>query len=125
MFFSIFKFSYDKQEFIINLELEFYDCWVLQHHYLFGREYILLWHFLFQTNSTLKFPGNLQELQDTAQLIRLYYEVNWVYVLVLYSSAYIYKQTFAIPGTVFLVSFISRCDHRICFLSMTSCLYYW
>lgn len=55
-----------------------------------------------QTNSTLKFPGNLQELQGVAQLIRLYYEVNWIYVLILYSSAYIYKQTFAIPGTVFL-----------------------
>lgn len=55
-----------------------------------------------KTNSTLKFPGNVEELQDVAQLIRLYYEVNWVYVLVLYSSAYIYKQTFAIPGTVFL-----------------------
>ncbi|XP_026280056.2 transmembrane protein 41A [Frankliniella occidentalis] len=55
-----------------------------------------------KTNSTLKFPGNIEELQQVAQLIRLYYEVNWIYVLVLYSSAYIYKQTFAIPGTVFL-----------------------
>ncbi|XP_034240775.1 transmembrane protein 41A-like [Thrips palmi] len=55
-----------------------------------------------KTNTTLKFPGNLEELQGIAQLIRMYYEVNWIYVLVLYSSAYIYKQTFAIPGTVFL-----------------------
>lgn len=55
-----------------------------------------------KANSTLKFPGNLEELQGVAQLVRMYYEVNWVYVLVLYSSAYIYKQTFAIPGTVFL-----------------------
>ncbi|KAK3923295.1 Transmembrane protein 41A [Frankliniella fusca] len=52
-----------------------------------------------KTNSTLKFPGNIEELQQVAQLIRLYYEVNWIYVLILYSSAYIYKQTFAIPGT--------------------------
>jgi hypothetical protein len=32
-----------------------------------------------------------------------YYKENWAYVLVLFSSAYLYKQSFMIPGSVLLV----------------------
>jgi hypothetical protein len=51
----------------------------------------------------LQFPGNLQELQDLAKLMAAYYKENWAYVLVLFSSAYLYKQSFMIPGSVLLV----------------------
>lgn len=36
----------------------------------------------------------------------MYKEEHFIYVLVLFCSAYIYKQTFAIPGSVFMVSII-------------------
>ncbi|KAF4520336.1 hypothetical protein B566_EDAN004396 [Ephemera danica] len=52
----------------------------------------------------LQFPSNLQELQELAKLLSAYYSTNWVYVLVLFSSAYLYKQSFMIPGSVLLVA---------------------
>ncbi|KAK2151350.1 hypothetical protein LSH36_366g01008 [Paralvinella palmiformis] len=54
-------------------------------------------------NSTaLKFPANLEELGNLASLLTLYKETHFKYVLLLFSGAYLYKQTFAIPGSVFM-----------------------
>ncbi|XP_062599544.1 transmembrane protein 41A-like [Saccostrea cucullata] len=58
------------------------------------------------TNNTqkgdLKFPTSLEDLQSVANLLMMYKEEHFLYVLVLFCSAYIYKQTFAIPGSVFM-----------------------
>lgn len=50
----------------------------------------------------LHFPSNLQELQELAELLQLYYKSNSLYVLLLFSSAYMYKQAFIIPGSALL-----------------------
>nr|CAD7570626.1 unnamed protein product [Timema californicum] len=50
----------------------------------------------------LEFPSNLKELQSLAQVLKEYSKTHSLYVLVLFSSAYVYKQTFSIPGSVFL-----------------------
>ncbi|GLG94794.1 Uncharacterized protein GBIM_01915, partial [Gryllus bimaculatus] len=52
----------------------------------------------------LRFPSNLRELQQLAELLQLYYSSNSLYVLVLFSSAYLYKQAFIIPGSALLAS---------------------
>ena len=53
-----------------------------------------------------KFPSNLEELQETAriltELLSDFSSVAAVYVFVLFISAYLFKQAFAIPGSVFL-----------------------
>src|SRR6218665_1912100 len=53
----------------------------------------------------LKFPSNLIELNELAALLLHYTHDHLSYVILLFCSAYIYKQTFAIPGSIFLVSF--------------------
>ena len=54
--------------------------------------------------SNFQFPQNLDELKSLAILLRKYQEQKPLYVFVLFCSAYLYKQTFAIPGSVFMVS---------------------
>nr|CAD7201065.1 unnamed protein product [Timema douglasi] len=56
----------------------------------------------FKTRLKLEFPSNLKELQSLAQVLKEYSKTHSLYVLVLFSSAYVYKQTFSIPGSVFL-----------------------
>ncbi|XP_022198987.2 transmembrane protein 41A [Nilaparvata lugens] len=51
---------------------------------------------------SLKFPGSFDELKQIANLLTLYYDENWLYVVILFSSAYLYKQSFMIPGSVFM-----------------------
>ncbi|XP_067686188.1 transmembrane protein 41A-A-like [Haliotis asinina] len=53
-------------------------------------------------SSDLKFPTNLDELQSVANFLLDYKNDHSSYVLVLLSCAYLYKQTFAIPGSVFM-----------------------
>ena len=52
----------------------------------------------------IKFPRDLEELKILTNLISKMTNthVGYYYVLVLFSSAYLFKQTFAIPGSVFL-----------------------
>lgn len=50
----------------------------------------------------LKFPSNLAELNELAALLLHYTDDHLSYVILLFCSAYIYKQTFAIPGSIFL-----------------------
>ena len=54
--------------------------------------------------SALAFPSNLEELVNLADFLNTYKKDNAGYVTLLFSSAYVFKQTFAIPGSVFLVS---------------------
>ncbi|RZF41576.1 hypothetical protein LSTR_LSTR000290 [Laodelphax striatellus] len=51
---------------------------------------------------SLKFPSSFDELKQIANLLKLYYDKNWLYVVILFSSAYLYKQSFMIPGSVFM-----------------------
>ncbi|XP_076312897.1 transmembrane protein 41A-A-like [Tachypleus tridentatus] len=50
----------------------------------------------------LKFPSTFDDLQKIAPLLQQYYRTNSTFVVLLFCSAYLYKQTFAIPGSVFL-----------------------
>lgn len=52
--------------------------------------------------SALKYPSNLSELNALASLLTKYTDNNMAYVFLLFCSAYVYKQAFAIPGSVFL-----------------------
>ncbi|NP_001187744.1 transmembrane protein 41A-A [Ictalurus punctatus] len=50
----------------------------------------------------LKFPSDLQELKQMARLLRFYKLQHGGFILLLFSSAYLYKQAFAIPGSSLL-----------------------
>ena len=50
----------------------------------------------------LRFPGSLEELRAVAALLSRYSQHNRGYVVLLFSLAYLFKQTFAVPGSVFL-----------------------
>ncbi|XP_054642586.1 transmembrane protein 41A-A [Dunckerocampus dactyliophorus] len=50
----------------------------------------------------LKFPSDLEELRELAALLQFYKTEHTGYVLLLFCSAYLYKQSFAIPGSSFL-----------------------
>ncbi|XP_069389647.1 transmembrane protein 41A-A isoform X2 [Paralichthys olivaceus] len=52
--------------------------------------------------SRLKFPSDLDELRELAELLQFYKMEHTGYVLLLFCSAYLYKQSFAIPGSSFL-----------------------
>lgn len=51
----------------------------------------------------LKFPSDLDELRELAEMLKFYKREHHGYVLLLFCSAYLYKQSFAIPGSSFLV----------------------
>ncbi|KAI5089953.1 transmembrane protein 41A-B precursor [Silurus meridionalis] len=50
----------------------------------------------------LRFPSDLENLRDLAELLKFYKQKHTGYVFVLFCSAYLYKQSFAIPGSSFL-----------------------
>ncbi|KAM9128084.1 transmembrane protein 41A isoform 2-T2 [Pangshura tecta] len=52
---------------------------------------------------SLKFPSDLEELRDLAEFLQYYKQEHQSYVLLLFCAAYLYKQSFAIPGSSFLV----------------------
>jgi len=56
------------------------------------------------TNSKykLQFPTNLDDLKGIAHILQDIKDQQKAYVILLFSTAYMYKQTFAIPGSVFL-----------------------
>lgn len=55
-----------------------------------------------EKKANLGFPNSIHELKDMATLLKAYYNENWFYVSLLFSSAYLYKQAFIIPGSFFL-----------------------
>lgn len=52
----------------------------------------------------LSFPSNLEELRSVALALQAYSINHWWYVFLIFGSAYIYKQAFCVPGSLFLVS---------------------
>lgn len=64
-------------------------------------------HVLFQIPRSLWFPSDLAELRELSEVLRDYRREHQAYVFLLFCSAYLYKQCFAIPGSSFLVSALS------------------
>ena len=52
----------------------------------------------------LSFPTTLEDLRTLAEQLHSLKQEHFYRVLGLFSLAYLYKQTFAIPGSLFLVS---------------------
>ncbi|XP_076049221.1 transmembrane protein 41A-like isoform X2 [Oratosquilla oratoria] len=50
----------------------------------------------------LHFPKSLEDLRALVNVLSAYKEDHWNYILLLFTSAYVYKQTFAIPGSALL-----------------------
>ncbi|XP_065654988.1 transmembrane protein 41A [Hydra vulgaris] len=48
------------------------------------------------------FPSNLEQLKDIERYLKHYIDENYLIVLLLFCSGYLYKQAFAIPGSVFM-----------------------
>lgn len=51
---------------------------------------------------SLWFPSDLAELRELSEVLRDYRKEQQAYVILLFCSAYLYKQCFAIPGSSFL-----------------------
>ncbi|KAL0985681.1 hypothetical protein UPYG_G00160430 [Umbra pygmaea] len=58
--------------------------------------------FIVEEQSRLKFPSDLEELRGLSEFLQFYKKEHPGYVLLLFCSAYLYKQAFAIPGSSFL-----------------------
>ena len=65
--------------------------------------------------SELAFPSDFDELQAVVGQLKKLKEEHFYHVLLLFSLAYLYKQTFAIPGSVFMVS----CQEPACTLEIS------
>ena len=50
----------------------------------------------------LYFPSSLEDIKNLAEVLGEYNQLHPRYVLLLFTSAYLFKQTFAVPGSVFL-----------------------
>ena len=62
----------------------------------------------------IHFPSDLEELRELADLLKFYKAKHQTYVFVLFCSAYLYKQSFAIPGSSFLVRAATPKPHIWC-----------
>ncbi|XP_012495446.1 PREDICTED: LOW QUALITY PROTEIN: transmembrane protein 41A [Propithecus coquereli] len=67
---------------------------------------------------SLWFPSDLAELRELSEVLREYRKEHQAYVFLLFCSAYLYKQGFAIPGSSFLVSVLP--SFQPCFLICSS-----
>ena len=52
----------------------------------------------------LSFPKSVDDLRSLSNQLQLLMEHHYYHIVLLYGMAYLYKQTFAIPGSVFMVS---------------------
>ena len=52
----------------------------------------------------LSFPKSVDDLRSLSNQLQLLMEQNYYHIVLLYGMAYLYKQTFAIPGSVFMVN---------------------
>lgn len=68
----------------------------------------------------LSFPTSLPALRSLANRLEELKETHFHHLLGLFMAAYIYKQTFAIPGSVFMVRYspilscCTPCSHYTC-----------
>lgn len=66
-----------------------------------GWLYFLSTLFITEENQ-LHFPHDLEDLKEITGILQHLKQENFALVMMLFCSAYIYKQTFAIPGSVFM-----------------------
>ncbi|VDM46339.1 unnamed protein product [Toxocara canis] len=59
-------------------------------------------HSLKESNNEVPFPHNFEQLRSMAEYFATYRDEHFAYVVVLFALIYLYKQTFAIPGSFFL-----------------------
>ena len=59
-----------------------------------------------QAGVKITFPGNLEQLKQLSSELDEVKNLHMSLLLVLFCSAYLYKQTFAIPGSVFMLVLI-------------------
>lgn len=72
------------------------------------------------TPRSLWFPSDLAELRELSEVLREYRKEHQAYVFLLFCSAYLYKQGFAIPGSSFLVSVLPSFQLGFLFFKMWS-----
>ena len=85
---------------------------VISVSYLSAEEKTIFPHSCF-CSYELHFPSDLEDLKSLASQLKQYRRENFGYVVLLFCSAYLYKQTFAIPGSVFMVSLPQRSIRNI------------
>ncbi|CAI8008539.1 Transmembrane protein 41A [Geodia barretti] len=87
---------------------------------------------LLRNGPPLSFPSDMDQLRSLASQLERLREQHYGRVLCVFSAAYLYKQTFAIPGSVFLnilggavfgvwvalplVCLLSACGASLCYL---------
>ncbi|XP_028926716.1 transmembrane protein 41A [Ornithorhynchus anatinus] len=64
--------------------------------------YLLTCRLPLADHRSLRFPSDLEELRELSEFLWYYKREHPSYVLLLFCSAYLYKQCFAIPGSSFL-----------------------
>lgn len=85
-----------------------------------------------EEGASLFFPSSLEDIRLLASTLGSYKQLHPHYVLLLFSSAYLFKQTFAVPGSVFLnvlagaifgsslgfllCCFLTACGASLCYL---------
>lgn len=64
--------------------------------------------YMFSLKCSIEFavPKTLTEIIALNSCLRQYLNSNYLYILALFSSVYIFKQTFCIPGSIILVNII-------------------
>ena len=70
-------------------------------------------HICYATLQELQFPTTVSELQELVAILKEYHDSHYLYLLTLFSAAYVYKQTFAIPGSALMVR-IQSIDVTLC-----------
>lgn len=75
----------------------------------------------FRIPRSLWFPSDLAELRELSEVLREYRKEHQAYVFLLFCSAYLYKQGFAIPGSSFLVSGLSSFQLVSCSVTCGPC----
>ncbi|XP_015236848.1 PREDICTED: transmembrane protein 41A-B-like [Cyprinodon variegatus] len=78
------------------------SLYLLSKHLPPGRSQLQLQEGEAEQENRLKFPSDLESLRELANTLKFYKTENYGYVLLLFCSAYLYKQSFAIPGSSFL-----------------------
>ena len=59
--------------------------------------------FFLSYRATLRFPRSIEALKNLSNTLQHYRDDHLAYLLLLYGSTYLYKQSFSLPGSAILV----------------------
>ena len=65
---------------------------------------LICFSFIALTSVELRFPHDLEDLKLLIRDLRAVRDGHWFSLLSTFSAAYLFKQTFAIPGSVLMVN---------------------